>query len=328
MIPISNKKVEAIIKLFKDDSNSHIELVKNKLTKLIKEKKFKIKGKDYKINIQQELYLRYLRSKLKDIVYSHQSKLNIYSNIFDKIIPNSEKGRGFSFIPFKNKLIIILGYELLRSDIEKNIYPLYFKKLGMKACVYCNSQLTITAIKEKKKLVARFQVDHFIDKAKYPCFSISFFNLYPVCASCNNKKGNKEVGFNLYSELPKHKINSEYLFSIDKKSLVEFRLSKDENCLNIHFNDNGHKLNETFAINGIYETQKDIAVELIIKSEIYNKSYKESLKNTFTKLYGKNGVKNLDFNRFILGNYTNSNDIHKRPLAKFTQDIAKQLKLI
>ena len=32
--------------------------------------------------------------------------------------------------------------------------------------------------------------------------------------------------------------------------------------------------------------------------------------------------------RLLVGNYTRSKDIHKRPMTKFTQDIAKQLKLI
>ena len=74
-----------------------------------------------------------------------------------------------------------------------------------------------------------------------------------------------------------------------------------------------------------YNTQKDLAAELIIKSKIYNDSYKKMLMNTFNKLYGKNPMM---FKRIIVGNYTERNEIHKRPMSKFTQDIARQLKLI
>jgi hypothetical protein len=76
---------------------------------------------------------------------------------------------------------------------------------------------------------------------------------------------------------------------------------------------------------GIYNTQKDLAAEIILKSLIYNKSYQNTLKRSFEKLYGD---RPLLFNRLILGNYSEVTDIHKRPMAKFTQDIGKQLKLI
>ena len=35
-----------------------------------------------------------------------------------------------------------------------------------------------------------------------------------------------------------------------------------------------------------------------------------------------------DWNRFVLGNYDREEDIHKRPLAKLVQDVAKQLGVI
>jgi len=39
-------------------------------------------------------------------------------------------------------------------------------------------------------------------------------------------------------------------------------------------------------------------------------------------------LKQSDVNRFILGTYDKPEDIHKRPLAKLTQDVAKQLGII
>jgi len=34
------------------------------------------------------------------------------------------------------------------------------------------------------------------------------------------------------------------------------------------------------------------------------------------------------FERFLIGNYTEPKEIHKRPMAKFQQDIAEQLGLL
>jgi len=97
--------------------------------------------------------------------------------------------------------------------------------------------------------------------------------------------------------------------------------------LQISFDDNDSGLNKVLAIEGIYQTQNDIVAELIIKSEIYNETYRKSLEKSFQKLYG-NGKMNINFNRIIIGNYVESNEIHKRPMSKFMQDIARQLDII
>jgi hypothetical protein len=327
MIPISNIKLESVIEKYKESIDEHIENVNSILIKILKDKerKYKINSNTYYFDKSEYLYIRYLRSKLKKIVYSDLDYLNQIGKIFDLFRLNIEKIKKFK--PLKDLLIQKLGYNQLRSDEEKALYPQFYKDLGIKTCVYCNSQLTISAEKTDKKLSAKFQVDHFLDKAKFPCFSISFYNLYPVCASCNNAKGKNPIKFYLYASDIYSTYISDFYFYIDKGSITKFRLNKDESLLKIFFEDKKSGLNEFLAINGIYETQKDIAAEIIIKSEIYNDTYKESLHQSFKKIYGsKNSI--LNFNRIILGNYTESNEIHNRPFSKFTQDIARQLKLI
>ena len=64
---------------------------------------------------------------------------------------------------------------------------------------------------------------------------------------------------------------------------------------------------------------------IVLKSIIYKETYLKSLRNSFKKLYPD---KIPMAERLLVGNYNNVKDIHKRPMAKFTQDIAKQLKLI
>ena len=81
---------------------------------------------------------------------------------------------------------------------------------------------------------------------------------------------------------------------------------------------------ETFHINGIYKTQTDLIEELIIKSQIYNKSYLKTLKHSFDKL----SIQPELFKRTLIGNYTEDKDLHKRPMSKFVMDIAKDLGLI
>ena len=106
--------------------------------------------------------------------------------------------------------------------------------------------------------------------------------------------------------------------------------SHNEESLKIGFlSTDGHRVlskdhDKNFCITGIYNTQKDIVAELIQKKEIYTESYKQHLANQFKALFKDKSV----INRLIIGNYDSIEDIHKRPMAKFTQDIARQLHLI
>ena len=163
-------------------------------------------------------------------------------------------------------------------------------------------------------------------KSEYPCFSISFFNLLPVCGPCNGKKSANAVDFKVYSDDFKDLKSSPFQFQLKKKSIVSYRVNGVQDKLEIEFLDPLDKgFNKSFDIKGIYDTQKDLAEELVLKSLIYNENYLRSLQKSFKKLYPD---KIPMVERLLVGNYTKTKDIHKRPMSKFTQDIAKQLKLI
>ena len=211
-------------------------------------------------------------------------------------------------------------------NFQNMLTSFYFEKIEIKSCVYCNSQLALTVRKVNGIKCAKFQVDHYYSKSEFPVFSISFYNLYPVCGPCNNSKSSNKVKFNLYSDSYNDFKTSKFKFEIDKKSILKYRVNGIDSELLIKFHEpTNANFKRTFAIEGIYETQKDIAEELVLKSMIYNKSYTDSLRIGLEKLY-KDKAPMLE--RLLVGNYTEENDIHKRPMAKFTQDLAKQLKLI
>lgn len=319
MISIKPTLVVAALTSIEDDIDEHVKKISKELVLLIKSNK---------LSKKQNFYVRYLYCKLDSIIYGDSSKIGRLKKVFDLILKSTDEPDDFK--QFKDKLIKILDYKKLRSgkNRETSILLKFFNEIGIKSCVYCNAQLSVVIEKKGGKLSSNFQVDHYIDKASYPCFSVSFFNLYPVCASCNNKKRNKEIGFQLYSENQQDLEKSPFEFEINRASLAKFRLSRNYNDLIVKFDDKNSGLNAQMNVQEIYDTQKDLAEEIIVKAEIYNKSYGTSLKKSFAKLYGNNGIKNLDFNRFIVGNYTDPKDIHKRPMSKFTQDIARQLKLI
>lgn len=288
--------------------------------------------RDNKLNLsqQQKRYVNKLRKYSDSIIRAKPDLLLRYQKEFDKII-SPKKMESKAFEAFRNRIILELGYKAKRTSF----YPKYFYKIGIKSCVYCNAHLTV-AIEEEEKLKtkdkviykAKFQVDHYWPQAKYPCFCISLYNLYPACGNCNNCKKVSDVDFSLYSNKNKN-VGSAFRFRLDEGVVAKYLLNRKHEDITFHFDEPDvtapyKKFQEVFDLEGIYSTQKDLAEELILKAEVYTEQYRAKLKKQFPDLFKAPGI----FNRMLLGNYPSEQDMHKRPMAKFTVDIAKQVGLI
>lgn len=317
MISIPLKYKESTHIRFKLDIDKFIDTAK---TKLIATKN----NKRRKWTEVEKRYLTRLINNLDDIVLAKPSELETFKIKF--ALPNKKDAKKRK--RFKDAVLKDLDY----SELRKKFYPKYFQALGIKSCVYCNAQHAVSVevenLKGKKITKAKFQVDHYIPKADYPCFSISLFNLYPVCSSCNNSKGTKKIEFLLYSE-NNHFHKSQFEFILDSGSRANFLLTRDISHIVIHFKQpklvaGYDDYNKTFDIEGFYDTQKDVAEELILKAEIYTKAYRKSLLKDFKNILKNEAI----MNRLIIGNYVESSDLHKRPMSKYKQDIACQLDLI
>lgn len=314
MIAIDKKKVDDLIQIYKKDITAHIKWVQDKLDAALAGT----------AGAKEQAYINELLLQGEKLVKASLSEISAVKDRFDEIKKITDSKAD---IIFKNNILNCLGYKKLRSEF----YPGYFKKLGVKSCVYCNSQLCITVDDEHGNLVARHQVDHFISKDKYPCLSIALFNLYPVCGSCNNKKGVKNLQFQLYAE-EKSIRKGAYGFSIKNKDKVVPKYLSNRNPANIEIvfeepdvDPENCKLNELFSIQSLYNTQIDIVEELILKRHIYDSSYNQTLIKQFPNLFA-NDDKIIE--RLIMGNYYQEDEIHNRPMAKFMQDIARQLELL
>lgn len=307
-------------------SNNALQI--EKYTNKLSEDLFLLWG-DRTFDAQESKYVYKLLELSDKIITAVPSKLALYKRQFDSIIPSSRMKLD-SMKGFRDKIIAALKYSNRRSDF----YPQYFRSIGIKTCVYCNSQLTVSIDSVDKKNIgrtlvkAKFQVDHYLPKSHYPCFSISLFNLYPVCASCNNCKLDKDIVFSLYKDTVTYP--SDFKFILDDISKMRFIGSRNINDLKISFSEpkvakpGTESFKDLFDIQGIYETQKDVVAEIILKSEVYSDTYKNDLMKKFPKIFKDLGT----INQLIIGNYVEESDIHRRPMAKFIQDIAKQLKLI
>lgn len=275
-------------------------------------------------------YLELIISDFDLILEASPSSIEDYAVKFSNIIDPAA-------IPasFHNAIVEALGYEKLR----KTEFPKIFQQTNIKTCVYCHSLLTVavnTKLYERsvgannagdvrtRKL--KFELDHLHAKSSYPGLSISFFNLLPACANCNRAKSFKPTHFRLYTD---GNVTDDFRFSLDRDSIIKYWNTRKTADLKIVFQHltgtqkQRDDFNNMFGIEFIYETQKDIVEELLYKKAVYSKGYRTLLKNNFKRLFKSEEM----IKRIVLGNYFLPEDVHKRPMAKFTQDIANDIKL-
>lgn len=86
------------------------------------------------------------------------------------------------------------------------------KTLQILCCAYCHTQGTYVVNEyykrnhkphkkgELKKPKAFFELDHYYPKSKYPFLCVSFYNLIPICSSCNKAKKDITIDFDFYIE--------------------------------------------------------------------------------------------------------------------------------
>lgn len=234
--------------------------------------------------------------------------------------------------PFKEQIEKTFDYEgNFRDKPEKAMW--LAKKLSeakIKSCPYCNAQYTVIVEKAENNVKRKYQFDHYYPQSNYPYLSVSLYNLIPSCANCNHAKNEGKLYYHPYenSLADISEFYSEY--DPDPKNLtVKEAGSLDmELTFRAKFQDETIKksvedYDEIFSINGIYKNHNDIAQELLTKAIIYNSAQGKSIMEIEGLFEDK-----ATYLRYLLGNYPYEEDILKRPLAKFTQDIAKQLGLI
>lgn len=241
------------------------------------------------------------------------------------------------------KLEDLLAYNVFRK--HKNAIWLA-KHLNIRSCLYCNAQSTLTVDVQKDEDTGKlygsqkalFQFDHFFPKSKYPLLSLSFYNLIPSCASCNQGKSAEATSlkehFHPYYHrlLPiKFQVEPSTAITVVMEGLRSFSALKIQAAsYNAYQNPNTPDIQEhlkLFRLKSIYEEYQDLAGEIYAKANIYNDSYRKEILNLFNKA-SSNTLTPNELNRIIVGNYIDDEDLHKRPLAKFMRDIAEDSGLI
>jgi hypothetical protein len=269
--------------------------------------------------------LRYLSNEkeLKNLLSLNTQQLQVYIEFFKQEFPESigvenQKEKEWSEL-----------YRVLRDELFENEYNNWGQRtreygayefvtmLDLKSCPYCNRNYTFTVVNANGRM--RPEIDHFYPKSKYPFLAMSFFNLIPSCPNCNHTKKDK-----LNSILSPYDIKEDDFSFTYKPTKVDFTnlAIQKYNFDSFESELKGKKENiELFKLQELYKQHKDIVVELLIKKAYYPQTYIDELENSF-------GFSKDEVYRYLVGNYIQENDLHKRPLSKLTKDIAKELELL
>ena len=240
-------------------------------------------------------------NNFKDVV---TAELEVLNNIKRYIDVNT--------INFPNNLKTYINNTLYEKGIDKIQFA---QTIDVTVCPYCNRNFINSSF--KKKLVTS-QIDHFFNKSHYPIMAVSFYNLIPVCPSCNRIKSTEQFSYSPYDE----KVHADELlrFSFEITD-VDFL-----NHLEVVIAYQNKKIKDNISILGLdelYKIHNDIVRELIEKKMLYVDEYVYQM----GKLLGNDY--NLDeINRLITGGYNHEKMYGKRPLSKLISDISKEIDLI
>jgi hypothetical protein len=304
------------IKLNQELFNKHVEEIDKSIRKSIYSK-LKIKLTD-----NEKECLEYIQKNLIDILKADSKKMQDYISYFKKNHPDVIGKQNTKEENWKRI------YKIVRKDIFEREYTnwsdrtkygayIFVKTLDLKTCPYCNRNYTFAVDKKSGKL--RPEIDHFYPKSIYPFLAMSFYNLIPSCSICNHTKKDKvKLGLLNPYELKKN----DFKFTYIPEDICFFNVENEKyNFDSFEIGIYGNKANlEVFKLEELYKQHKDLVLELLIKKAYYPKSYIDELKSF--------GFSEDEVYRYLVCNYKNDDDLHKRPLSKLIKDISEELNLI
>lgn len=200
----------------------------------------------------------------------------------------------------------------------------FCRNLGVNVCPYCNRVYTHTVTNNRKNII-RAYLDHYIPKARYPLFGLSFYNLIPSCSYCNSSIKGNDKNFTFEKKVFDNYVHPYFNIDDFKFRFKPFDISGftgDENSIEIEVTDlSNMKLDKTlefFRTSDIYQVHKDVVAKLINKRIRYNDSNLEMISNI-------TGIeKEILFNSIF--DRINDDEVIDYSLGKLKNDVIEQLK--
>lgn len=205
--------------------------------------------------------------------------------------------------------------EFLIKKLYKQKFPRneFMESLGVTVCPYCNRNFVNSA---KKRTMC--DLDHFYNKDKYPLLAVSFYNLIPVCHSCNHAKGTNDIKYSPHDK--RYKTNDLVNFDFYLKGMDFLYNSKDIG-IEIEESKQFEQNIKVLKLCEVYQIHSDIVQDCIKKAIMFNPEYLDYLYAEYCTLFESKN----ELYKIVFGNYINEDSFGERPLAKLTHDIIENL---
>ncbi|AWW25530.1 MULTISPECIES: HNH endonuclease domain-containing protein [unclassified Acetobacterium] len=276
---------------------------------LLKKTKKRSNIKNYSFEVQKLM--------IKDLLkYLPSKKRIIYESFFENGTIKNLKRSDFE-IGFKN-----LGIDLTIHNFKNMITSVdawsdytFVMESSIRVCPYCNRQYITPVFSDNGKL--RGEIDHFLPKSIYPYFSMSLYNMIPVCHTCNHIKGDKKFGFDSINPF-EESLNDHFTFEVNPvtQELTIKTCDKNDEAIKLHI--------DTLKLKSLYGYHNNQALELLKKRSMYPDIYIIEL----FKVYGESFVSIEEFKEFIVGYIADENQLNNEAFLKLRRDIAKQLNFL
>lgn len=263
---------------------------------------------------------RYLKS-IEGVNYSFEMVIKAELNILEKIrirvdtaLKKRDINNGLKHMTPKNKEKCYIVDNLYKG-MSAEARDFLIKSLDVNVCPYCNRNYIYSSGKTHT-----CQLDHYYPKGKYPILAVSFYNLIPVCASCNLSK--KETNFEFYPHTETD-VDELLKFSFEFEGLNYLKDKQDIRVTTIPQKRKYIKQIKKLGLGELYQKHNDVVQEIIRKNQLNSTTYIHSLyeenKNIFES---ESEVENM-----VYSNYLGDDEVGLRSLGKLTRDIVEELKL-
>lgn len=273
---------------------------------------------------------------LKRIIAGRPEELAIMIDEIDDLVTNAIFSINHNYntatlTAFGQLVKNVFNYEnLIRS---KPFFNQIYATFNLNYCPYCNENTTPTIeiindeIEEPQKLIRLNQLDHFYPRCRFPYLSLSFFNLIPVCASCNSAICKGEKDFNIKTHFnPFHKRFDDFFsFKLENyllASIDEVVIKIDENQAHTRNAVNDFRLETRYN-----HLHKEVAFNLVNTFKHRNPSILNELKGRFVDLFS-NEPELLNLLLKANGVPRCRNHINSLQLAKMKRDICIDMEVL
>lgn len=219
---------------------------------------------------------------------------------------------------FDYRYFSYIGLPFRKWEKEWGSYQLV-DGIGLKTCPYCNENYTYS-IYDKGSGKMRAELDHFLPKSIYPFFALSFYNLIPVCHSCNHVKLEQQIEINPHDD---HFDENDRFKFVPGLSFIPL-VSNDTSDSQIVFESDDQRKNEQVEklfIAERYNQHKGKVVDVLRNKTIYNTVYKKSIGCLVAEL---KHLSDKEIHKLLYGVSSLPEEYHERPLSKLINDILNQ----